>query len=331
MFSLIQSFLKSKKNILTSPKTYLCILALILCVLFSNVLLANSEVKFPNIESDNKTMNTVVDKMLAQIDNNKKRLDIGRGFVNEVINNNNRLDYYDLYIKLARNKGYIVTSYYDYITHYMNTNKKVLILRHDIDVATPGTLKMLDIEVKNHVKATYYFRWATFDKSVIDKIVKAGGEVGLHYETLATYSIEHRQNYVTKADIIKCRDILKKEIKDFKEESGIDIKTISSHGNPINKTLGVPNYVILEGQKYSDYGVVEETYDSNILKNYISSYICDDDLSINDGFAYKADPIDSIEENKKVIEFLSHPHHWYLSKLRIGYLYLELKTGFIKY
>ena len=269
-------------------------------------------------------------KLITDITNKNERIDVGVGFLNQIIVYNNRLDYYDLYIKLAKAKGYIVTTYLDYLTNYMYTNKKILILRHDIDVASPGTLKMLDIEAKNHVKATYYFRWVTFDKSIIEKIVKNGGEVGLHYETIATYCIKHNLIYVTNQDILKCRDILKKEIKDFKAKSGVDIKTIASHGNPVNKAISVPNYVILQGQQYKDYGVIGETYDRNIIKNYIKSYICDNEVTTNIGFSYKTNPIDSINSNIKVIEFLSHPNHWYYDISKRARLYLELKNGLIK-
>lgn len=269
-------------------------------------------------------------KMVTELTHKNERIDVGSGFYNQVIDFNNRLDYYDLYIKLALAKGYIVTTYYDYLTKYMHTNKKVLILRHDIDVSNPGTLKMLDIEAKDHVKATYYFRWITFDKTIIDAVIKKGGEVGLHYETIATYCIKHNQNYVTKQDIAKCRVLLKKEIKDFKAKSGVDIKTVASHGNPVNKAIGIPNYVLFEGQKYSDYGVIGETYDSHIIKNYIKSYICDNDIANNIGFSYQTNPINSIDSNMKVIEFLSHPNHWYYDIVKRAKLYLELRNDLIK-
>lgn len=268
-------------------------------------------------------------KMITDITHKNERIDTGNGFLNQVIDYNNRLNYYDLYIKLAKKKGYVVTTYYDYLTKYKNTKQKVLILRHDIDIASPGTLKMLEIEIKNHVKATYYFRWVTFDKSIIDQVIKAGGEVGLHYETLATYCIKNNKNYVTNQDIINCRPLLKQEIKDFKAKSGVDIKTIASHGNPVNRAIGIPNYVILDGQKYSDYGVMGETYDKDIIKNYIKSYICDNELTTNLGFSYSTNPIDSIDKNMGVIEFLSHPNHWYFDILKRARLYLEVKNGLL--
>lgn len=268
-------------------------------------------------------------KLLDEIITGNKRVDIGSAFINDVITNNNRLDYYDLYIKLAKQKGYIVTSYYDYLTNYKDTDKKVLILRHDIDIVNDATKYMMEIEKSNNVKATYYFRWSTFNKPLIEEIYKEGFEIGLHYETLALYCIKNNKYTIGPSDIEKCKVLLKEEIIKFKQETGIDIKTIASHGNPVNKKIGIPNYVILLGEKYSDFGIIGETYDENIIRNYIKSYICDGELIKNDGFSYETNPIQSILANDRVIEFLSHPNHWNYDMYKRSHLYIEEKNGII--
>lgn len=276
-----------------------------------------------NYNNENFPYTKLIDEIIA----GNKRIDVGNEFINEVIKNNNRLDYYDLYIKLAKAKGYIVTDYEDYLTNYKDKDVKVLILRHDIDIVSDGTKYMLEIEKKNNVKATYYFRWSTFNNPLIQEIHNAGFEVGLHYETLALYCISNDKYNIGPADIAKCKPLLIEEIKKFKRLTGIDIKTISSHGNPINKRIGIPNYVILLGQKYSDFGIIGETYDENIIRKYINSYICDAEITKNDGFSYSKNPIDSILANDKVIEFLSHPNHWNLDRYKRAKLFIEVKNG----
>lgn len=276
--------------------------------------------------AEDKALSTLFQQRLQDILTDKKRIDTGDGFVNEIIKDNDRMYYYDLYIKLAKAKGYIVTSYIDYLEHYKGTDKKVLILRHDIDDAGPGTQIMFDIERKEGVKATYYFRWCTFDLNLINEIHNAGFEVGLHYETIANYCEDHHTRKIGSAEIAICRENLKTEIKDFKEKTGINIQTISSHGNPINREIHMPNNVLLQGQNYSDYGIVSETYDREILKNEIKSYICDNDLLKNDGFSYRANPIDSIMQNKQVIEFLSHPTHWYYTAYQRSQMHLAISN-----
>ena len=266
-------------------------------------------------------------KLVKEIIDGNKRVDIGSNFINDVIKNNNRLDYYDLYIKLAKEKGYIVTDYYDYLMNYKNTDKKVLILRHDIDIANEGTKYMMEIEKKNNVKATYYFRWSSFDNPLIQELHKEGFEVGLHYETIAEYCRRNNKYTINAEDINICRGLLKEEITKFKKMTGIDIKTISSHGNPINKEIGIPNYGLLLGQKYSDFGIVDETYDENILRKYVKSYICDSELTKNDGFSYHTNVVDSILSGDKVIEFLSHPNHWNIDKYKRAKFFIEVKNG----
>lgn len=271
---------------------------------------ANEIKVLDRVDKDQMLHHFNMEQKLKLIDEKKIRIDIGKKFYNEIIDYNDRLDYYDLYIKYAKQKGYVVTSYIDYLTKYKNTNQKVLILRHDIDDVSKATKDMFDIERKNDVKATYYFRWVTFDTSLIKEISEAGFEVGLHYETLGNYSNATGKVYISDKDYEFCRGLLKEEIKKFKKLTGVDIKTISSHGNPRNRMIGIPNNVLLKGQNYKDFGIVSETYDADILKNYINCYICDSDINNKFGYSYNSNPLNAIMNNKKVIEFLSHPSHW---------------------
>lgn len=287
----------------------------------------SNEKKIEDMDKRSKLDDIDFEKRLGALLNGSKRIDTGDRFVKEIINDNDRMKFYDLYIKLAKEKGYIVTSYIDYLQNYMDTDKKVLILRHDIDEKSDGTKMMFDIEKNEGVKATYYFRWKTFDLNLIKQIAAAGFEVGLHYETIATYCIEHHTRKIGPDEIVKCRELLKQEIKDFKKKSGIDIQTIASHGNPVNREINIPNNTLLIGEKYSDYGILSETYDPIILKEYVKSYICDNDLLIKDGFAYNANPIESVMQNAKVIEFLSHPSHWYYTVYQRAKMYLEMEDS----
>lgn len=267
------------------------------------------------------------EKMIDEILRDQRRVDNGKDFLNDVIKNNNRLDYYDLYIKLAKRLGYVVTDYEEYLTKYKDTDQKVLILRHDIDITDEATKYMFEIEKANHVKASYYFRWRTFDKRLIQDIAKEGFEVGLHYETIATYCIKNDKYRLNSEDMKECRALLKNEIASFKELTGVDIKTIASHGNPVNRKIRIPNFELLIGQKYSDYGIIGETYDSKIMHQNIKSYICDAELTKKSGFSYPENPIGSMLDNAQVIEFLSHPNHWNYDNFRRAKYYIELEHG----
>jgi hypothetical protein len=290
--------------------------AFILSVMLSVTVSARPQITMNSLINSAKDFTVKDFKENSKIESilmSKKRVDVGPSFLNDVLKHNDRLDYYDLYLKLAKDEGYIITSYSDYIENYKNTNQKVLILRHDIDETNAGDREIFEVEKRNHVKATYYFRWSTFDKSFIDDLNAAGFEVGLHYETIATYCDKYNIKTLTKDDINKCREILKQEIIDFKNKSGINIKTVSSHGAETNIRLKIPNKILFYGQNYADYGIISETYDKDIIKNYITAYICDEHLYKNFGFEYSENPIHAIMNGDKVIEFLAHPNHWNFS------------------
>ncbi|MGI6776580.1 MAG: hypothetical protein ACOX7R_00700 [Acetivibrionales bacterium] len=239
-----------------------------------------------------------------------KRMDKGLYFLLEQVLIGGRLDYYELYIKLALEKGYIITSYIDYLENYRGTGRKVMILRHDIDSFSKCSRQMFDIERSYGVKSTWYFRWCTLDKQLIADMVKDGFEVGLHYETLAEYCTATGVNRVTWEDIKKCREILKKEIRLFKEITGIDIKTAASHGHRRNSELQVSNNVLLESQDYRDYGIVSEAYDREFYEKYVDVHIMDTNVLNNYGFAYRTNPIECIMDGQKLIVFLAHPDNW---------------------
>ncbi|AUM96878.1 TPA: hypothetical protein LA742_000504 [Clostridium botulinum] len=241
--------------------------------------------------------------------NMKNRVDTGISFIFKNIFLNNRFDYYDYYIKLAKEKGYIVTSFIDYLQNYKKTDNKVLILRHDVDSNTINTKLMFEIEKSNNVKATYYFRWCTINYDIIKKMNELGFEVGLHYETLASYCVENNINELSD-DIIKtCRKELKEEIKEFKNNTNIDIKTIANHGHPKNVELGASNNILLENEKYKDYGIICEAYDKEFYKT-VTTHIMDNNVMFNYGFSYKSNPIDAMNSGDKLIVFLAHPEHW---------------------
>lgn len=243
------------------------------------------------------------------VKSSKNRIDTGISFIFKNIFLNNRFDYYDYYIKLAKERGYVVTSFIDYLENYKGTNKKVLILRHDIDWNSINTKLMFEIEKNNNVKATYYFRWCTMDYDIIKEMNESGFEVGLHYETLATYCLENNITELSDDTIKVCREKLKDEIRKFKNNTNVDMKTMANHGHPKNVELGASNNILLENEVYKDYGIICEAYDKEFYKDVIT-HIMDNDVMYNFGFSYKSNPIDAINNNDKLIVFLAHPHHW---------------------
>ena len=218
---------------------------------------------------------------------------------------------YESILSYAVSKGYNVTSLIDWYENLKgNPQAKVLIMRHDVDNDPHGAAKMHEIEKKLGVHSTFYFRWSTIEAALIEDIKTYGSEVGLHYETLADYAIEHniyRGEEITPAIIEECRHTLKEEIKKFKEMFG-EIKSISAHGAGRNEMLSTPNNVLVEGENLDEYGVVISAYNKEI-HDLFDIYISDG--SVFDGYwRYGVSPVEAIDEGRRVICCLTHPCNW---------------------
>ena len=87
-------------------------------------------------------------------------------------------------LERAIGEGYTIIS----LEQWLRDNQqdaRILILRHDVDQCPRAALRMLGIERRLGVHATWYFRWRTARPRVVRAVQAAGGEVGLHYESLS--------------------------------------------------------------------------------------------------------------------------------------------------
>lgn len=225
-----------------------------------------------------------------------------------------RLDQYRSLLQLALDKGYIITSLIDWYKHDFYPDKKILILRHDIDSDTEGAYKMYLIEKELGVKSTYYFRWSTMRQDIMKQMHIDDFEVSLHFETLASYCIQHKiisQKQITSDIFDKCLEILKREIITFKNKYW-EISSICSHGDKRNRQLKIPNHRIIENIPRSDLNILFEAYDSNIINNFD---LYTSDSSVKNNFQWKngMDPQDAIMKGRQTICMLTHPRHWNFS------------------
>lgn len=237
-----------------------------------------------------------------------------------------RLDEYRKILMAAMEQGYILTSLADWYENNFYPGKKVLLLRHDVDMNAYCALKMFDIEYKLGVKSTYYFRWLTEDSSIIKKIAREGFEVSLHYETLATYCRKNKiktQSSIKEEDFKKCFDQLLEEKKMFEKKYG-KVKTLSSHGAPRNRKINTPNHVVLNAGNKDLLNIYFETYDSSIM-NRIDKYISDSSINTDHKWRNNSDPLDEIRKNTSTICLLTHPQHWYYSPVaNLKHIYYDL-------
>lgn len=125
--------------------------------------------------------------------------------------------------------------------------EKTVVLRHDVDCKPKNALNIALVEKEFDIKASYYFRIVkeSYDRNIINKIVKLGHEIGYHYEDLSL----SKGNY-------------ERGIKNFKKNLGklreiYPIKTICMHGSPLSK---YDNRDLWKKYDYRDYGIVAEPY-----------------------------------------------------------------------
>lgn len=106
-----------------------------------------------------------------------------------------------------------------------SSGRRVIYLRHDIDLHLAQVDQMAEIEMKMDVKATYYVLLTSYynvlcleNQRILRRISTMGHEIGLHYD-METYPEDHDQ----------ARRHLDEEVALLSKVTGKPIRTISMH------------------------------------------------------------------------------------------------------
>lgn len=187
--------------------------------------------------------------------------------------------------------------------------EKYLILRHDIDTDLSTARLLWEIEKKLGVRSSYYFRLSTIDPSLMREIADAGGEAGYHYEELA--AVAKQKGLKTKEQALRempyIRKIFKQNITMLRNKTGLPLHIVASHGDFINRMLGIINLEILKDRDFRrDLGIELEVYDEDLMKHVVS-YFSDTNYPL---FWKPYHPLDSVRRGDQVIYILVHPRHW---------------------
>lgn len=224
---------------------------------------------------------------------------------------NTRLNDYQFFLAEAKQQGYDILPLCEFYNLMDRRKGKHMVLRHDVDWMGVSTRKMFEIEKLNGLRSTYYFRFSTIDKPLIDEMIDAGFEVGLHYETIADIIREQKLTSKEQIDLDYARNRFRADVIRFEEIIGHKIKSCCSHGTVDNVRLGISNNCITDGIPMSVFGLQFEAYDQQMYEKDVDCHIMDCSLLFNYGFAYKDTPITSIDNDYQNIIFLSHPNHWW--------------------
>jgi len=161
-----------------------------------------------------------------------------------------RLDEYKQLLKIAIDAGYEVysiKSFWDNVRLRLDPAKKYLILRHDIDTDVQTAKIFYTIELEFGVVGSYYFRLSTIDVDFMKKIEETGGEASYHFEELATVAKEKRLK--TKIDVYKhieeIHNRFTENLTNLRAITGLPMTIVASHGDFINRYLGMANHELL--------------------------------------------------------------------------------------
>ncbi len=97
------------------------------------------------------------------------------------------LDIYRALLIALRSAGYQFMTVEQYASSQIGENQRVAVMRHDVDKLPRNSVLMADVEHREGVRATYYFRCVSdsYDEPSIRKIASLGHEIGYHYEDMS--------------------------------------------------------------------------------------------------------------------------------------------------
>jgi len=187
--------------------------------------------------------------------------------------------------------------------------RKYLVLRHDIDTDTTTAKAMWHLEKSLGVRSSYYFRLSTVDISLMQEIELSGGEASYHFEEIATLAkkkrLKRREHILPYMPYI--RSMFKDNLNLLRKKSGLPMKIVASHGDFVNRKLGIPNWEILQDNSFRQEVDIElEVYDQ-IFSQYITSRHSDTSFPY---FWRPGNPLQAVQTGMHIIYVLVHPRHW---------------------
>ena len=129
----------------------------------------------------------------------------------------------------------------------LKQNRRILIIRHDVDRLPENALKTAEIEHSLNISSSYYFRMMkkSFNPDIIRSITDLDHEIGYHYEDLASANGDYNEAFRQfKINLFKIRKLY-------------PVKTICMHGNPLSKW---DNRLMWEKFNYKELDIICEPY-----------------------------------------------------------------------
>lgn len=154
---------------------------------------------------------------------------------------------YEKLLRSLLDAGYEFLTLEEFIRNPGDEERRVVLMRHDVDRTPGNSVKTAKIEETLGVKASYYFRIGSESNrpKMIKKIAGSGHEIGYHYEDLARSGGDYEKAIVT----------FEKNLEYFR--TFYPVSTMCMHGSPLSKW---DNRRLWEKYDYKKYGIIAEPY-----------------------------------------------------------------------
>jgi hypothetical protein len=232
-----------------------------------------------------------------------------------------RLGAYRALLRQLREAGYrfcTMTEFVAAMDRGETFDTPVCLLRNDIDSDLAGAARMFACDRAEGIPATYYFRLRTVDRELAREIAAEGGEVGYHFEEIA--SVAKRLGLSSASQIETQLDAIRREFRDnvlaFGALTGIVPRTIASHGDFVNRRIGVPNQQLLTRALMDELGIVADAYDQRIHGGLAARFSdCPPPI-----WWRPMNPLDALAAKPATMSILVHPRQWVCNPLLNLYL-----------
>jgi hypothetical protein len=222
-----------------------------------------------------------------------------------------RLADYRRLLDSLKERGYAFRTMAEFVQASSRGEKAVsptCLLRNDIDSDPDGAARMFACDRAAGVRATYFFRLATIDPPLMRDIARHGGEVGYHFEEIASAAkrlgLRSREQIEAKLDSI--RHEFRENISAFRDRSGVAPRMVASHGDFANRRIGIPNHHLLTRDLMDETGIVADAYDPRIHAQLDARY---SDWPAPHWWRPHS-PVSERPERARTISILVHPRQW---------------------
>ena len=223
-----------------------------------------------------------------------------------------RLDELERVLLVALSEGYEVLSIRHFLTlareGSLESRSRYLILRHDIDTDVAAAKKIWRLERRYGICASFFFRLNTADIALMNEINTGGGEVGYHFEEIATVAKQKRLKHTSNLDYLRkdAGELFCENLMALRKKSGLPLRGIAAHGDFMNRRLGIINFELLTPKIRQLMDIDYEAYDSELVGR-LSSRFSD---VMYPKFWKPDNPETAIKRGDGVIKLLIHPRQW---------------------